>query len=263
MDYPHWLLHGLLISICLKHKWGERNVFDGPVLQPEQRTQSSSIISNRLRPFRTTSWYRDGGYFRSCRMKRDESLKVQVMSNSKEGVHMCKISQLITGCCDSWHTSLHLPVYQRMFFFSLSPPRLPVLQARQGHLKEMIPLHHKIYERFTPVCLPVYRIHWLPPRSCSRPRWFTKQEPIYWVSQRAWAQQRACLQWQALIENQTQVASSLKLKASLWPSVSTLARITLDADTKSGIIRWHVTIKKCDSVHCGADSWLNLSSYDS
>lgn len=47
----------------------------------------------------------------------------------------------------------------------------------------------------------------------------------------------ACLQWQVLIENQTRVASSLNLKASLWPSVNTQIRITLDADAKTQIIK--------------------------
>lgn len=31
------------------------------------------------------------------------------------------------------------------------------LQPDQGQLKDMIPAGHKIYERFTPVCPPVYR----------------------------------------------------------------------------------------------------------
>lgn len=52
-------------------------------------------------------------------------------------------------------------------------PHQSRLQPDQGQLKEMIPAGHKIYERFIPVCLPVYREHWLP----SLVVW-----PIYWVS---------------------------------------------------------------------------------
>lgn len=90
------------------------------------------------------------------------------MSNRKARVHMCKISQLITGRSDSRPISLHSPVYHS-FGPPHSSPRLCILQPRQGQLKDMMPPHHKIYERFAPVCLPVYRMHRLPRGAASIP----------------------------------------------------------------------------------------------
>lgn len=54
-------------------------------------------------------------------------------------------------------------------FPSFPLPGLPTLQPCQGQPEEMIPLHHKIYTRFTPVCLPVYKTHRLPARCCFLP----------------------------------------------------------------------------------------------
>lgn len=163
------------------------------------------------------------------------------MSNRKARVHTCKISQLITGLSDSRPTSLHSPVHHRMLFFlPLSPPRLCIPQPRQGQLKEMMPPHHKIYERFTPVCLPVYRIHWLPPKELlPSPVVYKAGTHLLGVTESM--SPAACLLWQVLIENQTQVASGLNLIASLWLSVTTLGRITLGRWHRAEIIRRHVT----------------------
>lgn len=92
------------------------------------------------------------------------------------------------------------------------PSRLRILHPHQGQLKEMIPPRNKIYERLTPIFLPVYRIHRLPPWGCFHPRWFTKLETgahLSGVIERMG--QLACLLWQVLIENQTRVVSGLHL----------------------------------------------------
>lgn len=144
MDYPHWLLHGLLKSICLKHKWGSggwgacawwscSTACDG----------DHNLIEIRCQ---------DGGHFQLFILKSDDSEAVSLISDRNVRVQdVYTISQLITGCSESRPTSLHLPAFHRMPPTPLpSPSRRRILQLHQGQLKEMIPPHHKIYEGFTP-----------------------------------------------------------------------------------------------------------------
>lgn len=150
---------------------------------------------------------------------------------------MCKISQLITGCSDSCPTLLRLLIYH-LILFSRSPHRLPILQPRQGQLKEMIPHHCKIYGRFTPVCRPVYRIHWLPPWSCFRPRWFNKAGAhLLGVT----GSMSPCSLSPLTGANREPNTGCIQFKPQ---SFSLAFWITLAVDTETLIMRWHVAVEK-------------------
>lgn len=151
------------------------------------------------------------------------------MSNSEERVHMCKISQLITGSSDSWRTSLLLPVHHMMLFFPLA--------TQASHLTTS---PRSAEGNDTATAQDLWEIHSrLPPclQNTLTPTKELLQSPVVYkaaahlLSVTESLSQAACLLWQVLIENQTQVAFSLDLKASLCPSVATLTWITLDCDT--------------------------------
>lgn len=161
-----------------------------PLYSPHAENNLSEILLKSLAfsfP-KQVQWWRpfSASYTQSCQIKSDDSKIVSVISNRKVRVQdVYKISQLITGCSDSWPTSLHLPAFHRM------PPPLPppgVCNLAKVSWRKWY--HHTTrFMRDSLPYLPVYSIHWLPPRSGFFPWWFTKQEPIYWVSRRAWAQQ--------------------------------------------------------------------------
>ena len=171
-----------------------------------------------------------------------------VMSNRKERVHMCKISQLITGCSDSWHTSLHLPVYHGMLFFPPSPlPGFPAYKPRQGQLKEMIAPQDlwEIHSRLPP-CLqntltptkeqlpsPVVLQSSSPSIECHREQEPSSLSPVTGAN---WEPNTGCIQFK--------------------PQSFSLAfcyRIGIDnLDTETEIIRWLVIIQNCDNIYCEA-----------
>lgn len=105
-----------------------------------------------------------------------------------------------------WVSQPRWPTFPYKLDYTPPPSRL---QPRQGQLKEIIPVCYEIYERFTPVGPPVYRIHWVPPQSCPHPWWFGPSTGCH----RGAGVRQSVLLWQVLIENQTQVASSLNLEA--------------------------------------------------
>lgn len=163
-------------------------------------------------------------------------------------VHMCKISQLITGHSDSWHTSLRLPVYHGVLFFPPSPlPAFPSYKPRQGQLKEMIAPQDlwEIHSRLPP-CLqntltptkellpsPVVLQSSSPSIGCHREQEPSSLSPVTGAN---WEPNTGCIQFKP---------QSLSLAFCYHIGIDNL-------DTETEIIRWLITIQNCDNIHCKA-----------
>lgn len=150
---------------------------------------------------------------------------------------MRKISGLITGRYDSRH-----PPSERISLEDFFPPSIQAShlatspRSAEGNDTAAPQDLREIHFCF----LPVYRIHWLPPRGCFCSL-VVYEAGAHQLGVTGSKSPAACLLWQVLIENQTQVASSLNFKAFLWPSVNRQAGITLDTDAQ--------TQETCESMY--------------
>ena len=144
-----------------------------------------------------------------------------IKSTSKRRLHMCKISQLITGHCDSYRFLFYLPVYHTMLFFTPSHHRTfrPATLPRSAERNDTTPPQDlwEIHSRLPP-CLQ----NTLTPTKELFPSPEVYSAGAHLLGVTGSMRPAACWRWQVLIENQTQGASSLNLKAYLSSSVTNL-----------------------------------------
>lgn len=147
-------------------------------------------------------------------IKGGEKWIVLMMGNSKSRIHA---KDFTANHRPLWFIA-HLIRLARISHDACFPPfplpGLPTPQPCQGQPEEMIPLHHKIYKRFTPVCLPVYRTHRIP----AFPSLEVYKAGVHLLGVTESARLAACLAWQVLIEKRTEGVSTLNFKAHLGPS---------------------------------------------